>query len=510
MQGEEADNRVYDVMMNDTQCSGGIIMGRWNTVARRWWMVVVAVLLTGALADPARQLAFAQNPAKSDAWYAVVDTDRLNIHSGRAEQFEKIGTLNKGDIVLVKSVNTFGWAAIAPPAGLHGFVARQDVADGASAGTVRAIGRVPVLYPISEDPAQCFRKSRVDPDTVLKVLGEVPTADNTMYLKVAMPEQVDVYVLAQFLRKATNEEVAAWKKRLKEEAEKSVQEAPAVTPLPEPKPQPETRPEPKVEPEVQPKAEPAVEQTPAVTGLEPKPAPKVEPDTTPPVVTQPKPEPTLPPTRDPEVEQTPALGDALPEATAPTAEEPSAPVEEAEKPIVATLPNLEQLYTELVKVPILEAEVEPLLKAYEGFAAKTEKEGERRVAEIRISLLKIRLDQQNAMRKLKTAAEAANQPVAAPKVEIWKDANDRPVYTAQGRLASSNVFDGRRLPLLYRIQDEITGRTVAYLRVDLKERLDIESRLNLKVGVVGETVRDAGLRIEVVNVKRIVNLEDDQ
>lgn len=440
-------------------------------------MVVVAVLLTEVLAGPAKQVAFAQNPAKPDAWHAVVDTDRLNIHSGRAEQFEKIGTLKKGDLVLVKSVNTFGWAAISPPPGLHGFVARQDVADGDAPGTVRAIGRVPVLYPISEDPAQCFRKSRVEPDTVLKVLGEVPTADNTMFLKVEMPEQVDVYVLAQFLRKATDEEVTAWKKRLKDDAEKGQPEVPAVTPLPEPKPQPEKTPEPKIEPQVSPPA----------------------------VVEEPNPATTLPPVEEPKAQPTTVPEDVTPE---PTTEEPPAAVEEPEKPIAATLPNLEQLYTELVRVPILEAEVEPLLKAYEGFAAKTEKEGERRIAEIRISLLKIRLDQQNAMRKLKNAADVANQPVAQPKVEIWRDANDRPVFTAQGRLGSSNVFDGRRLPLLYRVQDEISGRTIAYLRVDPKERLDVESRLNLNVGVIGETFHDPGLRIDVVSVQRIVDLED--
>lgn len=473
-------------------------MGRWNTVGRRWWTVVVAAvavtMLTGRLAEPA----FAQNPVKADAWHAVVDTERLNIHSGRAEQFEKISTLKQGDVVLVKSVNTFGWAAIAPPPGLTGFVARQDVADGDVSGTVRAIGRVPVLYPISEDPAQCFRRSRVEPDTIMKVLGEVPTADNTMYLKVEMPEQVDVYVLAQFLRKATDEEVAGWKKKLEAEQKAKAPAKPAEPEAAAPKAEP--RVEPQVEPKVEPKPEPKVE--PVVEPPAKETAPVVEPESSDlPVATEPAKAEVKP------VETQPML---LIQPM-PTAEQtPAEPTEEPEERIVATLPNLEQLYAEMTTKAILDAEIEPLLKAYEGFAASTEKPGEQRVAEIRTTLLKIRLDQQTAMRKLKAAAAAASKPVTTPTVEIYRDEQDQRVFTAKGRMTSSNVFDGRRLPLLYRIQDEITGRTIAYLSVEPKDRLDAERLLDLHVGVIGETVHDPGLHIDVVNVKRMVDLESEE
>lgn len=451
---------------------------------------VAAAMLVGRLAGPA----FAQNPVKADAWHGVVDTERLNVHSGRAEQFEKIGTLKQGDVVLVKSVNTFGWAAIAPPPGLTGFVARQDVVDGDLAGTVRAIGRVPVLYPISEDPAQCFRKSRVEPDTVMRVLGEVPTADSTMFLRVEMPEQVDVYVLAQFVRKATDDEVAAWKKRVEEEQKAKAAAKPAELAAAPPKAAPKTEPkvEPKIEPESKPVVEPAVKATPpAAEAASSEPPAASEP---------PKVEPKQPDTQ-PMIEIEP-----MPRAV----QEPVAPVEQPEERIVATLPNLEQLYTELTIKPILEAEIEPLLKAYEGFAASTEKPGEQRVAEIRITLLKIRLDQQTAMRKLKAATAAASEPVTTPTVEIYRDEHDQRVFTAKGLMTSSNVFDGRRLPLLYRIQDVITGRTIAYLRVEPKDRIEAERLLHVIVGVIGETVHDPGLRIDVVNVKRLVDLESGE
>ncbi len=465
-------------------------MARWNTVGRRWWTVVVSATALAMLMSRMAHPAFAQNPAKPDAWYAVVDTERLNVHSGRAEQFEKISTLKQGEVVLVKSVNTFGWAAIAPPSGLTGFVARQDVADGEAPGTVRAIGRVPVLYPISEDPAQCFRKSRVDADTVMKVLAEVPTSSNAMFLRVEMPEQVDVYVLAQFLRKATEEEVVAWRKKAAEETTAKASEqppaevqAPATIPpkTEEPKAEPMAPPtavEPEAQPQAQPKAPPTNEET-------------KQPETAPPM--------PIPPVADP------AQAEAI-----PAEEELVVPAEVPEERILPTLPNLEQLYVEMRTKPILDAEIEPLLKSYEAFAASTEKKGEQRVAEIRLALLRIRLDQQTAMRELKQAAAAASEEIAKPKVEVYRDENGQPVYTAQGRMASSTVFDGRRLPLLFRIQDEITGRTIAYLSVEPKDRSEVERMLNLRVGVIGDTVHDAGLRIDVVHVKRVVDLESGE
>ncbi len=455
--------------------------------------MAVALAILAAI-GPIQHSARAQNPAGSDAWHAVVDTDRLNIHSGRAEQFEKIGTLKKGDVVLVKSVNTFGWAAIAPPRGLTGFVARQNVADGEKPGTVRAIGRVPVLYPISEDPAQCFRKSRIEPDTILHVRGEVPTAEGAVFLKVDMPEQVDVYVLAQFLRKATDEEIAAWKKKLQEESEQAQPEpAEPTTPQNQPQAQPEVQP-------AQPQTEPQAEAEPIQPPSQPE---QAQPE---PAQPQPQPEAEQPaeqPAPQPEVEAAPAE----PGPSEQPQEQPAAPEEEK---IEVTLANLEQLYAEMTKVRILDAEIEPLLRSYEAFAARTEKKGEKRIAEIRIDLLKIRLDQQNAMRKLKHAAQVASEPVVIEKVEIWRDESGRPVFNAQGRLASSNVFDGRRLPLLYRIQDELTGRTIAYLSVEPEARLDVERRLNLNVGVIGDVVHDPGLRIDVIEVKRLVDLDEGE
>lgn len=466
-------------------------MGRWRSVGRTGFAGVIRSAGLAAVLATAAARVEAQSLGRTETWHAVVDADRVNIHSGRAEQFEKIGTLKRGDVVLVRSVNTFGWAAIAPPPGLHGFVAQQEVAEGSEAGTVRAIGRVPVLYPISDDPAQCFRKYRVAPDTKMMVLGQAPTPDKGLFLKVEMPEQVDVYVLAQFLRKATSEEVAAWNKR-QADLRKSAEDAPAEQPLIEIIPA-----TPRVEPRVEPQAPPTA------------PAEQPASQTPPPTAAQmpaEQPREDQPPA-GPAQQQTPPTEPTSPE-TAPA--EPDHPAGESQKPVEVTLAGLEQLYAELTRVPIADAEIEPLLKSYQAFAASTTKEGERRVAGIRIELLKVRLDHQAALRRLAAAAKTAGGPPDERPVEVWTDAQGRPVFAAQGTLISSNVFDGRRLPLLYRIQDPITGRTVAYVRAAGEQRLELERRLNLRVGVVGKAVHDPGLRIDVIEVARLVDLEEGE
>lgn len=465
-------------------------MGRWRTVGRMGRLVVVLIAVAGALG--AAQATRGQDPGRTEPWHAVVEAERVNIHSGRAEQFERIGTLSRGDLVLVKSVNTFGWAAIAPPPRLHGFVARQDVADGAQAGTVRAIGRAPVLYPISEDPAQCFRKYRVAADTVLKVLAEVPTPDKGVFLKVELPEQVDVYVLAQFIRKATDEEVAAWKKKIEDAAKAAAAEAPKTTPLIPIEAPPQ-------EPQVQPSTPPA--ESPAAPAEEPAPR-----EATPVADRAPEAAPTEAPAEATPLEATPAEGEPVAVETQPV----EAPAPEPEPPVEITLKGLEQLYGELIRVPIAEAEIEPLLRSYESLAATTGKESEQRVAEIRIALLKVRMDHQAALRKLADAARTAAEPSAPRRAEVWRDEQGRPVFTAQGLLIASNVFDGRRLPLLYRVQDRITGRTVAYLRAEGEQRLELERRLNLNVGVLGEKVHDPGLRLDVIEVERIIDLDEGE
>ena len=57
------------------------------------------------------------------------------------------------------------------------------------------------------------------------------------------------------------------------------------------------------------------------------------------------------------------------------------------------------------------------------------------------------------------------------------------------------------MPKLFRIQDVSTGRTIAYLRLD--EEFHLAEMLGQLVGIVGKKTYDSGLRLNVIEPKRI-------
>ena len=66
-------------------------------------------------------------------------------------------------------------------------------------------------------------------------------------------------------------------------------------------------------------------------------------------------------------------------------------------------------------------------------------------------------------------------------------------------LNASVVYDGERLPRLYRLQDPTSGLTVAYLTED--PDLKLSSMLGLVVGVKGPRHFDESLRRDIITAK---------
>jgi len=75
-----------------------------------------------------------------------------------------------------------------------------------------------------------------------------------------------------------------------------------------------------------------------------------------------------------------------------------------------------------------------------------------------------------------------------------------------GRLTASVVYDGKRLPLLYRVQsiDEDSGRTLAY--VVPAKGVDLSGSLGSIVGVAGVAHVDASSRLNIVTPQRVDKL----
>jgi hypothetical protein len=74
-------------------------------------------------------------------------------------------------------------------------------------------------------------------------------------------------------------------------------------------------------------------------------------------------------------------------------------------------------------------------------------------------------------------------------------------YVIQGRLAVSLVFDGQSKPIMYRIEDPLSGRSLAYLAPTTS--LDLSSLLGQRIGVVGSIDFDKDWHVTVVNPERV-------
>jgi hypothetical protein len=80
-------------------------------------------------------------------------------------------------------------------------------------------------------------------------------------------------------------------------------------------------------------------------------------------------------------------------------------------------------------------------------------------------------------------------------------------YTLVGRLSASTIYDGKRMPMMYRVQT-VGGpapRTLAYLKPDPK--LGIDAKLGEVVGVLGNAQMDPTLRINIITPQRVDTLE---
>ena len=74
-------------------------------------------------------------------------------------------------------------------------------------------------------------------------------------------------------------------------------------------------------------------------------------------------------------------------------------------------------------------------------------------------------------------------------------------YSAIGRLNASSVYDGSRLPRLFRLRDPETGRTIVYLKES--ERFNLPGMLGELIGIVGNKSYDGGLQITIIAPQRI-------
>jgi hypothetical protein len=125
----------------------------------------------------------------------------------------------------------------------------------------------------------------------------------------------------------------------------------------------------------------------------------------------------------------------------------------------------------------------------------------------RIAWLELRIKLRDQRLELERALADADRRQAdvAGRVQAWQDQR---AYTLIGRLLPSTLYDGNRLPLMYRIE-AIEGpglqRTVGYIMP--AEGQSLAGHVGAVVGVIGSTRFDQALGVRIVTPSRVDHLE---
>ena len=118
------------------------------------------------------------------------------------------------------------------------------------------------------------------------------------------------------------------------------------------------------------------------------------------------------------------------------------------------------------------------------------------LATTRVQQLDIQLEAQQRiqeLKKLRAGVESDSEQLKAIKVAM----EARSDYTVVGVLNASTVYDGVRLPLLFRLTDPAAGQTVAY--VSAKDANTLSTMLGTLVGIRGTKRFDEALKVNIVD-----------
>jgi hypothetical protein len=182
-------------------------------------------------------------------------------------------------------------------------------------------------------------------------------------------------------------------------------------------------------------------------------------------------------------------------------EEGSSAAQEIDPLADVTLEQAEDAWAALKRDGGMDAEIETLQLIYTVIATRADAPAEeKRIAELRIRQLELKREVQERLRRLQAMRDRNTvDRDRMNNAQILIDA--RAAYDAVGRLNASRVYDGKRLPTLYRLSAPSGGRTIGYIRPS--DEMNLLPMLGRLVGIVGTKNYDAGYRLMIINPKRI-------
>jgi hypothetical protein len=455
-----------------------------------------AVVMAAGHAGVAR--AQIQNVQK---YHAVVTQGQTPLRCGDREGFYRVGELSEGQVVVVDGEDK-RWARVTYPAGVTAFVRADEATPTAGGKSVRITKSTKLrARNATHGFAGSWRSlliNTVEPGLELTLIETTrDDSGNVEAYVVVPPEEARGYVELSALRRATDAEVARFESGAGSGMPVATGNTGNATPARgttsnEPATQENTRVASNDEPQrpisliqpmntegtTTPSSGPSNGSSSGATGVstgnEPIEVAHGEPTTTP--------------------------------VTAPVTNEPVATPAQPEVRAIGSPEALDSKLDQVRRQPPMEAELSELLTEYQRAreAASQQSDSESLVARLdqRVQFLELQIDWQRQMRELQESkarlAGAMNESDKA-FAALYSAGG----YTIIGRLAPSTVYDGKSLPLMYRVMSVggAVSRTIAYVRPE--PEFQLHTRIDRVVGIVGDATLDPSLNLNIVRPLRV-------
>lgn len=439
---------------------------------------------------------FAAAPAplpQSGPYWAKVTGDDVLVRSGPSIQSAyAIGRLPKGQAVKVIAVE-YGWAKVAATGSAFQSTIvyiKKDTNSSYDEASKRLTvtgeaGLIAANMDVGYAPEKSWRNIGTAKSGETFAVTDVKQVGPDTFYSVPIPASAEVWVYNQFLQTLTQAEADAL-----EQGRATTPTVPAPTPKPTPPAGPTANP-------------PSGAGAPPASGTGPAPAPPVPGTVTNNVPAAPTgtagAEGTTPPAVDPEAARRAEEAKAKAEADrkAREAAEEAARQRKVELQLrQVTYNDLESKWRRVREEPAEAAELDALRERYlaladDSVAAATT----RQLAAHRADQIALRIEVQNSLLEIASRKEERNKKIEAI-AELDLAQKKRMPYDAMGRLNASTVYDGDRLPLLYKLADPSTGHTIAYVIPGPNSKPS--EALGLLVGLKGVRRYDETLRVNVI------------
>ena len=399
----------------------------------------------------------------SKAFTATITGDNVFVRSGPSvHSTYPFGRLMMGDVVEVDE-ESFGWAKIrtggAAFADKYGYVvANEKVTLSPDGKSISVTGTTQVLAPNIDADGNPDASTRsigeLHAGETIAVVGQMQ-GDREKVHKIKLPANATGWVNMNFLRRATKGEANAHVTASQEST------APSV---------------------------PAIEGGTTVAAQGTSPATTSE-TVTLDSSTNSKGNDATPPSGSSEVVE--VVAPEPPQPPAKTAEQNAS---EARR---ATHRDLEAIWVKVKAEPLGSSELVTLKTQYVILSADPMCETDiRGMCAARIQQLEIQIDAQARIQELKALRSSVD--VDSDQLKALRIAMEaRSDYTVVGVLNASTVYDGNRLPLLFRLTDPAAGQTVAYIAA--KDANAMSTMLGTLVGIRGTKRFDEALKVNIVD-----------